>query len=53
MVVFIPNGSVEDSTRAVQDFDSVHRYLARCGVRPLASVPGQPIAAEKYLKIGE
>ncbi len=35
MVIFVPTGSSDDSTRAQADFDSVYGYLLRCGVRPL------------------
>jgi hypothetical protein len=35
MVIFVPKGSADDPTRAPADFDSVHTYLLRCGVRPL------------------
>jgi Uncharacterized conserved protein (DUF2075) len=36
MVIFVPPGSPDDLTRAPEDFDSVHGYLVRCGVRPLS-----------------
>lgn len=35
MTIFVPLGSVDDPTRAPSDFDSVYRYLLRCGVRLL------------------
>lgn len=35
MVIFVPEGSLEDTTRAAEDFDSVYEYLLACGVRPL------------------
>lgn len=35
MVIFVPEGSVDDPTRSLQDFDSVYDYLLGCGVKPL------------------
>lgn len=35
MVIFIPVGSESDSTRAVQDFNSVYQYFIECGVEAL------------------
>jgi Schlafen group 3, DNA/RNA helicase domain len=35
MVIFVPVGSSEDSTRHPDDFDSIFNYLIRCGVKPL------------------
>jgi hypothetical protein len=35
MVIFVPLGSADDSTRAPGDFDGVATYLLRCGVRAL------------------
>lgn len=35
MVIFVPMGSADDTTRAPVDFDSVYGYLLRCGVRTL------------------
>jgi hypothetical protein len=35
MVIFVPPGSADDLTRASMDFDSVYRYLLRCGLHPL------------------
>jgi DUF2075 family protein len=36
MVIFVPPGSADDSTRAPEDFNSVYGYLLRCGARPLS-----------------
>jgi DUF2075 family protein len=36
MVIFVPTGSVTDSTRSPEEFDGVYRYLLRCGARTLA-----------------
>lgn len=35
MVIFVPVGSHIDQTRSTEDFDSVYKYLLRCGVGPL------------------
>jgi hypothetical protein len=35
MVIFVPTGSTDDSTRAPEDFDSVYNHLLSCGARPL------------------
>ncbi len=34
MIIYVPIGSLEDSTRSPVDFDGVYEYLERCGVRP-------------------
>ena len=36
MVIFVPQGSVDDATRTPSEFDSVSEYLTRCGVRALS-----------------
>ncbi len=36
MVIFVPQGAADDPTRSTSDFESVHSYLIKCGVRPLA-----------------
>jgi len=36
MVLFIPKGSLDDQTRAPEEFDGVYEYLLGCGVTPLA-----------------
>ena len=35
MVIFVPEGSQSDQTRCASEFDGVHNYLVRCGVRTL------------------
>ena len=35
MIIYVPVGSNDDSTRGVEDFESVHTYLLSCGVRSL------------------
>jgi DUF2075 family protein len=37
MVIFVPKGSPDDSTRRPEDFDCVYEYLMSCGVKSLAS----------------
>lgn len=39
MVIVVPQGSLEDRTRAPRDFDDVYQYLCRCGVRQLDLQP--------------
>lgn len=36
MIIFVPRGDAEDSTRSPDEFDSTAQFLLRCGVMPLA-----------------
>lgn len=35
VVIWVPNGDVEDQTRAVKDLDAVAKFLKSVGARPL------------------
>jgi hypothetical protein len=37
MIIFIPEGKVEDPTTTGEEFDQTAKYLLRCGVTPLSS----------------
>lgn len=39
MVIFIPNGSIDDGTRSPADFNSVYDFFLSCGVRLLPAEP--------------
>lgn len=36
MIIFVPRGDAEDSTRSPNEFDSTAQFLLRCGVTPLS-----------------
>jgi hypothetical protein len=42
MVLFIPKGDPNDTTRRPEEFDATERYLIRCGVVPLDGSPSVP-----------
>lgn len=36
MVIFVPNGNIEDATRAPKVFDKTFAYLKNCGIEELS-----------------
>ena len=51
MVIFVPGGAYEDSTRSPEDFDGVSEYLLQCGVQHLEG-PEQPVSPP-HLQVAE
>lgn len=38
LVIFVPKGSAEDTTRPIDQYDAIHRYLLQCGFHNLGAL---------------
>lgn len=43
MVVFVPEGSNDDATRAPAAYDAIHAFLVACGFDPLMAEPAAEV----------